>query len=100
MYSSLYEFWASHHLALSAAEQNVVAARRDAYSVILFDHSPATCISNNFDRSTDELLDSIVLWQASGGANYAGALAEAQSVMDQHWSKERYVFSWVTPGDH
>ena len=91
VYSSLYGFWTSRHAALNAVAQNAVVARRDAYSVILFDHSTDTCISNDFTNSPDELLDTIVSWQAGGGTDYTGALTEAQSIMVQHWSNERYA---------
>ena len=93
VYSSLHGFWTSRHAALNAVGQNAVIARRDAYSVILFDHSTVTCMSNDFARSPDELLDSIVTWQDGGGTDYTGALAEAQSIMVQHWSNERYAIS-------
>ena len=91
VYSSLHSFWTSRHAALNAVGQNAAITRRDAYSMILFDHSPTTCISNDFARSPNELLDSIVSLQTGGGTDYTGALAEAQSVMVQHWSNERYA---------
>ena len=91
VYSSLHSFWTSRHAALNAVGQNAAVARRDAYSMILFNHSRATCISNDFTRSPDELLNSIVSLQAGGGTDYTGALAEAQSVMVQHWTNERYA---------
>lgn len=96
VYSSLYGFWASRHSALNAVGQNAAIARRDAYSVILFDHGQATCISNDFARSPDELLDAVVSWQTGGGTDYTGALTEAQSIMVQHWSNERYAIQPVS----
>ena len=91
VYSSLHEFWASRQATLNAAGQNVVATCRDAYSMILFQSSPTTCISNDFTRSPDDLLDSIVSYRAGDGSNYTRALAAAQSLMIQHWSDERYA---------
>jgi hypothetical protein len=91
VYSSLHGFWTSRHAALNAIGQNVAIARRDAYSVILFDNSATTCISNDFARSPEDLLNSIVSYQAGGGTNYTGALAEAESLMVQQWSNERYA---------
>jgi len=91
VYSSLYGFWTSRHAALNTVGQNAAIARKDAYSMILFDDSPATCISNDFDRSPDDLLNSVVSWRIGGGTNYTGALAGAQSLMVQHWSNERYA---------
>ena len=91
VYSSLHGFWVSRHAALNTAGQNVAVARRDAYSLILFDHSPATCLSNDLARTPDELLNSIVSQQSGGGTNYTLALTQAQSVMTQHWSNDRYA---------
>lgn len=93
VYSSLYGFWTSRQAALSAVGQNAVIARRDAYSVILFNHSPTNCISNDFASSPDVLLNTIVSLAADGGTNYAEALTSAQSLMVQHWSNERYTIS-------
>ena len=87
VYSSLHGFWASRH----TVGHNVAATRRDSYSMILFQDSATTCISNDFTRSPDDLLDSIVSYRPGGGSNYTGALAAAQSLMIQHWSYERYV---------
>ena len=86
VYSSLHGFWTSRH-----PTQNAAITRRDTYSVILFNHAAETCISNDFAQSPDELLDTIVSRQAGGGTNYTGALTEAQSIMVQHWSDERYA---------
>lgn len=91
VYSSLHGFWTSRQAALSAVGQNEFVARRDAYSVILFNNSPATCISNDFASSPDVLLNTIAPWVADGGTNYSEALAGAQSLMIQHWSNERYA---------
>ena len=91
VYSSLHRFWVSRQATLNAVGQNVAVTRRDAYSTILFQSSTTTCISNDFTRSPDDLLDGIVSYRAGGGSNYTGALAAAQSLMVQHWSNERYA---------
>ena len=96
VYSSLYGFWTSRRATLNAVAQNAAIARRDAYSMILFDNSPTTCISNDLSHSPDELLDSIVLQSTRGGANYTAALVEAESIMFQHWNNERHA----TPVDY
>ena len=72
-------------------------ARRDAYSMILFDSSATTCISNDFTSSPDDLLDRIVSYRAGGGTNYTEALVAAQSLVVQHWGDGRYV---ITVGRH
>ena len=91
VYSSLYAFWTSRQAAINAVGQNTTIARRDAYSVILFENSATTCISNDFTSSPDDLLNSIVPHEAWGGTNYTAALTAAQSLMVQHWSNERYA---------
>lgn len=100
VYSSLHGFWTSRHAALNAVGQNAPVVRRDAYSVVMFDHSSATCISNDLGRSPDELLNSIVSRQPGGGTNYTVALTEAQSIMTQHWSNERYVILVTVTTSH
>lgn len=91
VYSSLYGFWTSRQAAVNPIGQNAAGARRDAYSVILFENSATTCISNDFTSSPDNLLDVIVPHRAGRGTNYTGALTAAQSLMIQHWSNERYA---------
>ena len=91
VYSSLYRFWTSRQAAANPTGQNAAVARRDAYSVILFDDLAATIISNDFSLSPDNLLSSIASHRASGGTDYTAALTAAQSLMVQHWSNERYV---------
>ena len=93
VYSSLHGFWVSRQAAVNAAGQNAAVARRDAYSMILFQSSATTCISNDFTSSPDDLLNGIVSHRAGGGTNYTGALTAAQSLMVQHWSNERYAVS-------
>ena len=89
VYSSLYGFWTSRHAALNAVGENAAVARRDAYSLILFNNLPVTYISNDFARSPDDLLNSLVSLRAGGWTNYTRALSEAQSLMVRHWSNER-----------
>jgi len=89
VYSSLHGFWTSRHAAANAIGQNAAIARRDSYSMILFDNSATTYISNDFTSSPDDLLNGIVSHQTGGGTNYTGALTAAQSLIVQHWSNER-----------
>ena len=91
VFSSLHSFWTSRQAAANAVGQNAVIVRRDAYSVILFESTATTYISNDFTSSPDELLNNIVSLRAGRGTNFTAALAAAQSVMVQHWSNERYV---------
>lgn len=88
VYSALYGFWKSRNAALSTSGQQ--ASRRDAYSVILFDHNVSTCITNDFSHNPDQLLDAVIPFRAGGGTDYTSALNTARTVMTQHWSTERY----------
>ena len=89
VYSSLYAFWVSRQAALNAAVAQAAVARRDAYSVILFDHLVTTCVQNDFVSSPDQLLDLVLPHEARGGTNYSSALTTTQSVMENNWSTER-----------
>ncbi|KAF7308315.1 VWFA domain-containing protein [Mycena chlorophos] len=91
VYSALHSFWGSRNTALNAGAQQTagVPARRDAYSVVLFDDHISTAIANDFTRSPDRLLADLVQYQARGGTNFTLAIQHAQSLMETHWSTER-----------
>ncbi|KAG9014447.1 hypothetical protein FRB93_013572 [Tulasnella sp. JGI-2019a] len=80
--SAVYGFWNSR-------SSGVAGCRRDSYSVILFNSSPETLISNDFTSTPDQLLNRIVSIQPAGGTNFNGALKSAQSLMEAHWSTDR-----------
>jgi hypothetical protein len=94
VYSALYGFWSARHAAVTAARQ-AAGARRDAYSVILFDSATTTILTNDFTSTPDQLLDAVLNYQAGGGTNFAGALQTGRAVMEQNWSTERLVFRSV-----
>jgi hypothetical protein len=85
--SSLFSFWSARAAAIGGQQ----AARRDSYSVILFDSSVTNAFVNDFASSPDQLLDAVLRFDADGGTNFTAAIMRAQSVMEQHWSTERYV---------
>lgn len=66
--------------------------RRDAYSLIFFNHEPSTSIENDFASSPDELLTAALRFGAEGGTDFTGALARAHNIMASHWSTERCRF--------
>lgn len=84
VYSSLYTFWIARHAALSG-----VANRRDAYSVILFDHALYKAVDNDFTSTPDMLLNLILPYGVGGGTDFNMALQEVQRCMQSHWSTER-----------
>ncbi|KAG2040447.1 hypothetical protein BDR03DRAFT_892378 [Suillus americanus] len=83
--SSLYSFWSARAAAIGGQQ----GARRDSYSVILFDSSVTNAFVNDFVSSPDQLLDAVLRYSADGGTNFTAAILQAQSVMEQHWSTER-----------
>ncbi|KAG1719879.1 hypothetical protein EDB19DRAFT_1966852 [Suillus lakei] len=83
--SSLYYFWSARAAAISGQQ----GARRDSYSVILFDMSTTNAIVNNFSSSPDQLLDTMLPHSAHGGTSFTAAVQQARSVMEQHWSTDR-----------
>jgi hypothetical protein len=88
VYSALYSFWSARHAAVTAGQQTV-GARRDAYSIVLFNESDTSVLVNDFTSSPDQLLTIVLAHQASGGTNFAAALRAGQTAMTQHWSTER-----------
>ena len=95
VYSALYSFWSARNAATTTAGQQAVPARRDAYSLILFDHTMSTCLSNDFTSSPDQLLDAVLAYRAGGGTNFTQALRTAETVMERNFSTERWVFSFL-----
>jgi hypothetical protein len=93
VYSSLHAFWLSRQAALNNSGQPVSVARRDAYSVILFNRKVFTPISNDFTSSPNDLLNKVVQQQPRRGTDYKQALIATQALMGQNWSNERWVVS-------
>ena len=83
--SSLYSFWTARAAAI--ATPNV--ARRDSYSVVLFDHNVETPIVNDFASTPDQLLDALLGFGTQGGTDCGLAIQQAQAIMERHWSTER-----------
>jgi len=86
VYSALYGFWSS-----VAADRQTIGARRDAYSVILFDDATTHALTNDVTSTPDQLLGTILRHQIGGGTNFTAALQAGQKVMKQNWSAERFV---------
>ena len=99
VFSALYSFWLARQAAIDRNAQ-LGGARRDAYSLVFFNHEPATCIENDFASSPDELLTAALQYEADGGTDFTRALERAQNIMDSNWSAERYknVLGIEVPG--
>ena len=90
VYSALYGFWSSRHDAVAGGRQ-ANEARRDAYSIILFDHTTTPILINNFASTPDQLLAAILRYQTGGGTDFTVALQAGRNVMEQNWSTERFI---------
>ena len=93
VYSALHGFWSARHAAVTLGQQSGVGARRDAYSVILFNSTARSILTNDSTSTPDQLLDAMLAYRAGGGTNVSEALRAAGAVMEQNWSTERSV-SW------
>jgi hypothetical protein len=89
VFSALYSFWLARQAAIDR-NAHIGGVRRDAYSLIFFNHEPATSIESDFTSSPDELLTAALRFEADGGTDFTRALGRTQSIMDAHWSTERY----------
>ena len=90
VYSALYSFWSARHAAVTTG-QEATGARRDAYSVIMFNLTTENVVVDDFTSSPDELLAVVLKTRAQGGTNFAVALQAGQNVMVDNWSTERFV---------
>ena len=89
VFSAMYSFWIERQ---AAVDRNPLLSgdRKDAYSLVFFNHEPSTSIENDFTSSPDELLSAALHFNAIGGKDFSCALEMAQKVMTSHWSTERY----------
>ena len=100
VYSALHGFWSARHAAVSVDQESGFGARRDAYSVILFDSKPTSILTNDFTSTPDQLLDAMLAHRTGRGTNFSEALRSGGVVMEQNWSNERLVYwSRVSPCD-
>ncbi|KAF9525383.1 hypothetical protein CPB83DRAFT_772200, partial [Crepidotus variabilis] len=91
VYSSVYSFCASRLSAAVGGQAQQAAARRDAYSVLLFDDQTDTCFLNDFVSTPDQLIDQLLPHESRGGTSYELAIRSIQDIMERHWSAERQV---------
>jgi len=92
VFSALYSFWIARQAAVdrNAPVGGESGGRRDAYSLIFFDHEPSTStIENDFTSSPDQLLTAALDFGVQGGTDFTKALDKTQEIMTSHWSTER-----------
>ncbi len=88
VYSSLYAFW-SARLVATGQISSTASTRLDAYTVILFDHSPFTSVVNDFTTTPNGLLETVLAHSPGGGTNFNSALNAAEREMETHWCTDR-----------
>ncbi|KAI9462741.1 hypothetical protein F5148DRAFT_1212347 [Russula earlei] len=88
VFSALYSFWSARHAAVATAQQ-VASARRDAYSVVLFDGQTKNALVNDLASTPNQLLEAVLAEGPSFGTNFTAALGAAGAIMEQNWSRER-----------
>jgi len=88
VFSALYSFWLARQAAIDRNAQ-LGGVRRDAYSLVFFNHETSTCIENDLASSPDELLTAALQYEATGGTDFTRALERAEAIMYSHWSTER-----------
>jgi len=88
VYSALHSFWGARHVAVTVGPQ-ATHARRDAYSVILFNETTLHGVVNDFISSPDELLDAVLQYGCDGFTDFTAALQSTQTVMEQYFSTDR-----------
>lgn len=84
VYSSLYAFWNARYHALGRRD-----ARRDAYSVILFDSNPTVAIDNDFSHAPEALLTRLLQYVPRFGTKFDLAIQAAHRCMESNWSEDR-----------
>jgi len=78
-----------------AADRQTIGARRDAYSVILFNDATTHALTNDVTSTPDQLLGTVLRHQIGGGTNFTAVLQAGQKVMKQNWNAERFVTCYL-----
>ena len=91
VYSALHGFWSARHAAVTGGRPSGVGARRDAYSVILFNDTTTSILTNDFTKTPDQLLNVMLPVRADGFTNFSEALRAGGTIMERNWSTERLV---------
>lgn len=99
VYSALYNLWVAREAAMNSGSA-LGGRRRDAYSLIFFNHETSTLIKNDSTSSPDELFNAALHLQPTGGKCFTGALKRAHDIMKSHWNSEMPpVIIFLSDGD-
>lgn len=94
-YSTLHTFLTGRPAAPASVtpivDQQTTDTRRDAYSIVLFNHVTKNALVNDLTSSPDQLLGALLGEQAVGGTNFSSALRAGEAIMVENWSPERLV---------
>ena len=88
-FSSLFSFWIQRQAAVNR-NSLMGGVRKDAYSLIFFNHEQSTPIEYDYTSSPDELLTTALKFHACGSANLSSALERTQKVMASNWCTKRF----------
>lgn len=91
VYSSLDAFWLARQIVTNVGGHGA-PIRRDAYTVILFDHNISPSVVHDFSSTPNQLLNAVLQFNSGGGTNFTAAIQAAQSHMEQYWSNERCAY--------
>src|SRR6266849_5600542 len=72
VYSALHSFWSARHTAIMTGQQGA-GVRHDAYSVVLFCDRITNILVDDFTRTPDQLLDTVLAEQPSGCTDFSKA---------------------------
>ncbi|KAJ7016426.1 hypothetical protein C8F04DRAFT_981687 [Mycena alexandri] len=88
VFSALHAFWVSRSSAFNPGQPRAVAlgGRKDAYSLIFFDHGATVCLRNDTNSTPDQLLHSVLQYTPDGGTDSVAALSTAEDIMRDYWS--------------
>ena len=89
VFSAAHSFWIARQAAVDRISP-LGGGRRDAYSLIFFNHESSTPIENDLTSSPDELFTAALRFKAEGGKNFTGALERTQNIIKSCSSRERY----------
>ncbi|KZV72346.1 hypothetical protein PENSPDRAFT_649928, partial [Peniophora sp. CONT] len=84
--SALHAFWSARQATTQGGSGT---ARRDAYSLLLFDMGVYHGVVNDISSSPAELLRVMLGYRASGGTDFNHALNSACTLMEQNWDADR-----------
>lgn len=87
VYSALHEFWSALNATLRGGD-----ARRDSYTVLLFDSQLDPVKVNDLTSSPEEMLDALLQYPPGYLTFYDMALHGASSHLEANWSADRSVF--------